>query len=321
MREAVTGVLVAVPFLVGAASGTDQGDPRPEFRFEDPAIVESSGLVVSDGLVVTVNDSGDGARLFTVDPATGRTVGTTSWGAEATDIEALAPAGDGEVWVADIGDNGAGRDEVTVTRVPVGRGDRTVEATPVRLRYADGPADAEALLAHPATGRLYVVTKGVFGGVVHAAPAELRPEAVNRLRPVGRVMPIVTDGTFLPDGDHLVLRDYTRAVVYDFPGLDAVEEILLPAQQQGEGIAVTGEDTLLVSSEGQQAPAYEVALPDLDPPDEPTPPSTISREGRELPEQPNSGPDPRPWLIGLGLGAVSLVVLWLSLRSPPHHPR
>ncbi len=83
----------------------------------------------------------------------------------------------------------------------------------------------------------------------------------------------------------------------------------------------TGEGTLLVSSEGRQAPAYEVALPDLDSPDEPTAPSTISREGRELPEEPGSGPDSRPWLIGLGLGAVSLVVLWLSLRSPPHHPR
>jgi hypothetical protein len=321
VREAVTGVLVAVPFLVGAASGTDQGDPRPAFRFEDPAIVESSGLVVSDGLVVTVNDSGDGARLFTVDPATGETVGTTRWDADATDIEALAPAGEGEVWVADIGDNAAGRDEVTVIRVPVGPGDRTVEATPFRLQYAGGPTDAEALLAHPATGRLYVVTKGVFGGVVHAAPAELRADAVNRLRPLGRVMPVVTDGTFLPDGDHLVLRDYTRAVVYDFPGLDAVEEVALPAQQQGEGIAATGEGTLLVSSEGQRAPAYEVALPDLDVEEEPTAPSTLSREGRELPEEPGSGPDPRPWLIGLGLGVASLVVLWLSLRSPPHHPR
>ena len=34
------------------------------------------------------------------------------------------------------------------------------------LEYPSGPADAEALLAHPDDGRLFVVTKDVFGGTV-----------------------------------------------------------------------------------------------------------------------------------------------------------
>ena len=50
------------------------------FRFADPAIVESSGLTVADGLVSTVNDSGDSARVFTVDADSGRTVGVTTLG-------------------------------------------------------------------------------------------------------------------------------------------------------------------------------------------------------------------------------------------------
>lgn len=314
LREALAGLVIALPFGAGIAVGADAEQPRPEFRFTDAAIVESSGLAVVDGLVVTVNDSGDEARVFTVDPATGDTVGVTRWGTEPTDIEALAPGEDGTVWVGDIGDNTASRDTITVTRVPVGTGDRTVEATAYELRYPDGASDAEALLAHPGTGRLYVVTKGVFGAVVYAAPVRLSAAAVDPLRKIGRAMPIVTDGAFLPDGEHVVLRDYGRAVVYDFPSFEAVAEVRLPAQQQGEGIAMTTDGHVLVSSEGQRAPVHDVALPTPvaeEPSDQPT---LRSREGEELPQQEPRDRDPTPWLLGVGLAAVALVVLVRSLR-------
>ena len=71
--------------------------------------------------MVTTNDSGDSGRVFAVDPATGDTVGTTSWSPAPEDVEALAPAGPGHVWVGDIGDNRRARDSVQVLRVPVGR--------------------------------------------------------------------------------------------------------------------------------------------------------------------------------------------------------
>ena len=169
------------PFLVGAALAPADVDRDVVFRFADPEIVESSGLAAAAGLVTTVNDSGDCARVFTVD-APGRTVGVTTWDDEPTDVEALAPAGRGEVWVGDIGDNAAARDDVTVTRVPVGRGDRSVAGEAFDLVYPDGPHDAEALLAHPRTGRLFVVTKGVLGGTVYAAPSALRAD---RAEPAG----------------------------------------------------------------------------------------------------------------------------------------
>ena len=314
LRETVATLLIALPFGIGVTSAEHVETPRPEFRFADPAIVESSGLVVVEGLVVTVNDSGDEARVFTVDPATGETVGVTRWAAEPTDIEALAPGGDGTVWVGDIGDNTAGRDTITVTRVPVGSGDRTVEATAYELRYPDGPADAEALLAHPATGRLYVVTKGVFGAAVYAAPTGLSAEAINPLREVGNAMPLVTDGAFLADGEHVVLRDYGRAVVYEFPSFNSVGELALPLQQQGEGLAVTAEDHILVSSEGQRAPVYDVALPTRATEEPATTPTPRSREGEELPQQEPADRDPTQWLLGLGLAVVALVVLLRALR-------
>ena len=91
---------------------------------------------------------------------------------------------------------------------------------------------------HPVTGRLYVATKGIFGGELYAAPPELADDAPNVLGLVGETTGIVTDGAFFPDGEHLVLRTYTNAVVYSFPALEQVGSFDLPSQEQGEGIAV-----------------------------------------------------------------------------------
>ena len=258
-------VLVALPFLAGgvtAALTADRGEVV--MTFTDPEVVESSGLVVRGGLLSTINDSGDSGRVFTValDGAEGGdTVGVTRFAESPVDMEALAPAGPGEVWVGDIGDNGAARSSISVTRVPVGRGERSGTYPTFELVYADGPRDAETLLSHPRTGRLYVVSKQIFGGVLYAAPRRLDPERPNQLRPVADAIPIATDGAFWPDGKHLVVRGYARAVVYAWPSMRAVGDLSLPDQDQGEGIAVTPDGRVLVSTEGQFTDVLEVRLP------------------------------------------------------------
>lgn len=330
LRELTAAVVVALPFGIGAATTT--AEPPPIFRFTDPEIVESSGLAVRDGLVVTVNDSGDGARVFAVDPATGATVGVTRWPGQPLDIEALAPAGPGEVWVGDIGDNGRVRDSIRVTRVPVGHGDRLAEPVTHELRYPDGGSDAEALLAHPVTGRLYVATKGVLGGRLYAAPTGPGGAGPHRLRPLGAVMPLVTDGAFFPDGRHLVLRDYTRAIVLSFPALEPVGELSLPDTRQGEGIAVAPDGRVLVSSEGLRAPVHEVRLPadvvravqrtrngEPSPAAEPRESSSPSAtpSSRAQPEDPTGAPPARapwPWLLAGVAGLAVVAVLLRSLR-------
>ena len=136
------------------------------FRWQDPAITESSGLVVVDGRFVTVNDSGNRAELYVADPGhrchgRGRALGRGQ-----VDVEGLAPGPDGSVWVGDIGDNRAVRPRITVSRVPLDGGPGATYA----LRYPGGGAhDAETLLAHPRSGRLYVVTKGLRGGGLRRA--------------------------------------------------------------------------------------------------------------------------------------------------------
>jgi hypothetical protein len=285
--------------------------------FHDPAIYEASALVVSDGLFVTTNDSGDTGRVFTVDRA-GDTVGVTHWSDHPTDCEALAPAGPAHVWVGDIGDNLASRSSVTITRVPVGRGERTVTPTSYRLTYPDGPRDAETLVRNPVTGRLYVASKDVFGGMLYAVPRHLSADGTNRLRRIGRVLPIATDGSFFPDGRHLVIRDYSSAVVYDWPSLRSVASVDLPSQQQGEGIAVAGDGSIYLSSEGVRSPVVEVRLPAglrFATAPETSSPSPSGDPGPS--SQPASDPashDAWPWVAGGVLAVGALVVLVRSLR-------
>jgi hypothetical protein len=254
------GAVVTVPFLLGAAAGVPDAADETAFRFTDREIVESSGLVAVDGLVVTTNDSGDSGRVFTVDPATGETVGVTSWAGPPEDVEALAPAGPGHVWVADIGDNQHARASVELLRVPVGRGDRQVVPEVHELVYPDGAHDAEALVGHPVTGQLFVITKGVFAGTVYAAPQRLRADRPHLLAEVGDAPGLVTDATFLPGGGAVVMRTYTAAHLSAFPSWQPVESWSLPDQDQGEGVALAGSE-LLVSTEGARSQVLRVDLP------------------------------------------------------------
>lgn len=328
LRTLVTAA-VALPFAAGAAatppSTAEEG--TEVMRFTDPDIVESSGLAVVGGRFVTVNDSGDSGRVFAVDPATGDTVGETSWAPDPVDVEAVAPAYvDGgpasEVWVGDIGDNRGVRDSVEVLRVPVGWEDATAEPTRYELRYADGPRDAESLLVVPGTDELLVVSKGVLGGSFYAAPDPLVAGQVNVLEPLAPALGVATDAAFFPDGRHLVVRNYGAAAVYTYPGLTQVGGFDLPDQPQGEGIAVDPDDptAVLLTTEGPSTPVLRVALPaDVRAAMETTPDDPTVGD----PDAPGADADPAvdpvgdalvwlPWVVG-GLGGVVLLVLVVTL--------
>ncbi len=325
MLDRVLGLASAVSIGIGTLAGPADPGSRVDLRFDDPAIVESSGLVVARGLFVTVNDSGDSGRIFVVDGA-GATVGTTSWADGPVDVEALAPAGPRAVWVGDIGDNGADRDSVEVLRVPYGRGDRTVDPAAYTLVYPDHGHDAETLLAHPRTGQLFVVTKNIFGGTVYAAPRRLSADRPNRLRPVADSLAIATDGAFLPDGRHYLVRDYGSAAVYTFPDHERVASFRLPDQRQGEGLAVAPDGSVHVSTEGQHSAVLDVDLPPavvkaLRPP-APAPAAQPSATASEPAASPDDGDGDRdgdgapvwPWVLGgvVVLGFVGAVARLLT---------
>jgi hypothetical protein len=320
--QSLAALAIAGPFAFGIATTGSVPAGTQVLHFQDPAIVEASALVVQDGLFLTTNDSGDTGRVFAVD-SSGATVGVTYWSNHPHDAEALAPGGQGTVWVGDIGDNGVRRHSIDLARIPVGRGHRTVHPTTYRLTYPDGPADAETLARDPATGRLYVATKSIFGGVLYAVPEQLHASGTNELEQVGRVLPVATDGAFFPDGRHLVVRNYTTAVVYAWPSMQPVGSFALPHQRQGEGIAVADDGHIYVSSEGPRSRVLEVRLPpkiaaavqplvSTEPAaPEPARPSAAAEE--------DGSRDAWPWLSGGLLGLAAVVVLLLAVRPPRDH--
>ena len=310
-------------------------DHRTVFRFADRAILESSGLVDAGSVVYTMNDSGAGPLLYAVDPAGGETTGVTTYSRdEVVDVEALAPGPGGTVWVGDVGDNLARRPSVTVYRVRPGGG----PVPGIALTYPGGPRDAEALLAHPQTGRLYVVSKTVFGGVVYEA-GSAEPGAPRRMRRFAQVPGLVTDGAFFPDGRHVLLRGYGTASVYTFPGFALRGTVTLPAQRQGEGVAIGADGRILLSSEGLHAPVLEVELPaDLaaevaaGPATSASPPGEAAGTTPAVPE-PSGAPSPAAedaaatsggtsgpapgWILGgAALLAVLAALTWATRRRP-----
>ena len=322
MLDRVVGLLAVVPFTLGFAAAPAAPVGNEVFRFQDPEIIEASGLVTQDGLFLTTNDSGDTGRVFVVAPDEGGTIGVTRWADEPTDVEALAPAGSSQVWVGDIGDNGATRDAVQVAKVQVGRGERTVEPTTYDLVYPGGPRDAETLLVDPRSGRLLVVSKAVFGGSFYLAPETLSETAPNTVRAIGDALPIATDGAFFTDGKHVIVRNYTSAAVYTYPGLDEIATFRLPAQQQGESIAVDDLDHVFVTSEGVNQAVLKVTLPAavrraITPASpSPAPSSDASLSDGESDTEVSTGTRDRwPWWLG-GIGGVAIVLVLLRALRP-----
>ena len=172
----------------------------------------------------------------------------------------MAVLPDGDVLVGDIGDNTA---VARVDRAAPGAVRRGRRGRPDDLRAGvpDGPHDAEALLVHPKSGQVLVVAKE-FIGRLYAAPTKLDTDGTNELELIDEdVLPIVTDGAFFPDGKHFVLRGYGDAAFYRWPSLEPVGEIGLPGRQQGEGIAVSKDGTVYVSSEGVNSEVLRIKLP------------------------------------------------------------
>jgi len=272
------------------------GEPEMVARLDDQTLDESSGLAASranPGVVWTHNDSGP-PLVYAFDTG-GRARGV--WrvaGARLYDWEdiALGPgpeAGRSYLYVADIGDNRRGRGEVTIYRFPepqatdaAARSDTkrplaTEPAEAIRLRYPDGAHDAEALMVHPQTGDLYVVTKvPLKPAAIYRLAAPFKTAAVHTLERVGEFLPptlaggLVTGGDISPDGRRVVLCDYANGYELRLPGggsFDAVwgqspAKFSLGERGQGESIAYAPDGAaVLATSEGARPPLFRVSVP------------------------------------------------------------
>jgi len=259
--------------------GTGYGPPALLGRLA-PSVDESSGLAASrrnPGLVWTHNDSGDDPLVYCADRQA-RSCGT--WlvtGAAARDWEDMAvgpgpEAGRSYLYLGDIGDNLGDQGRVAVYRVPEpaapaapdGRA-VTERAERIPLRYADGPHDAEALLVHPVSGDLYVVTKEPSSAGVYRMGTGGVLERIATLA-VGSAP--VTGADIAPDGRRVALCTYSSGFELELPpgaaGFDDVwrqplRPVDLGPRAQGEAVAYRLDgNALLSTSEMAPAPLQEV---------------------------------------------------------------
>lgn len=278
--------------LLTLAAGLGWPGTHRVLELRDPQIRESSGLVASrtPGVLLTVNDSGDTARVFAVGRR-GCTVGVMDLtGVTSVDAEDLARGPGDTVLVGDIGEGRGGRTEVAIHRFmePRLRGADGCPAVAPRvpvavqtllLRYPDGPHDAETLLVDPLPGgRIGIVTKAFDGPeALYLVPRDARPGVVATLVRAGTVsvagVPLwaPTGGAVSPDGRLVAVRGYGEITLWRRPrGASLLSTLRRPparvirapdAGLQGEAVAFSRDgDALLTSSEGRRAPVYRIWL-------------------------------------------------------------
>ncbi len=292
IRSVVAAAALTLLLLGGAIPAS--AAPRALFALADPRLAEVSGLAVGQrnpGLLYVQNDSGDAARFFALDAGTGAVRAECDVpGASNHDWEDLATgpsaAGRPSVWLADIGDNDSQRSQVELYRVdePGIVGDTCSVGRPDvwRLRYPDGPHDAESLLVDPIRHREYLVTKQLLGRSEVFQVPNTPSTAVQTLATIGTVdfrltgtpggpNPVgeltATGASMSADGRLLAIRTYTDAYLWPVVGGDvaaalshAPSVLALPAQPQGEGIAIDG-TRLLTDSEQVGSVVYQVPIP------------------------------------------------------------
>ncbi|MFE7927195.1 WD40 repeat domain-containing protein [Streptomyces sp. NPDC057456] len=260
----LAGVLLSGAFTVLAAStapAAHAADGDKGFTIEDPRITESSGLAASrqhPGVYWTHNDSDDGPYLYAVDSATGKTLARLTLTGIGTprDVEAISIGPGNEIWVGDIGDNLGGTWQyVWIYRLPEPKElvDQTVKATQYVVKYSDGARDAESLLVHPKTGRVYIIDKKEDGGHLYEGPAKLSASGANIFKPVAAVDLWATDAAFSPDGAQLAVRGYFGGISYDWNGGKIKREgrLDVPLQRQGESVSYSADGTkVMYGSEG-----------------------------------------------------------------------
>ena len=251
---------------------TPSDKPPTQVVLQDSRLKELSGIaasVVNPGILYVHNDSGDSSRWFAISPDGGlKSVcyfnGNPHLGLGVVDVEDIAvctgpESGAHYVYLGDIGDNDAARENIVIYRVkePVlsASGDYIkVNADPLVLRYPDGPRDAETLLADPVEKLLYVVSKREDSVSVYSTPLNFKAHDTLVLTLRAKLFfagsgktKWITAGDISASGSRILLKSYTQVFYWQRDAGESVWQALqrkptvLPyvIEPQGEAIGFT----------------------------------------------------------------------------------
>jgi hypothetical protein len=269
------------------------GDTRKLAPVQDRDLKEASALAASSrypGVYWTLNDSGNSPVVYALDEQ-GKSRGTYRVGdADNEDWEAIqigpGKGGGTALYIGDIGDNDEKRKEIQIYRVPEpevgpagGRAPngKTAAAETFKLSYPDGAHDAEAMLVHPTTGEILIVTKEVPGrATVYRVPTPLEERRTTKLEQVAKLdlsragvkTDVIDDGTVSSDARRLTIRTYGSGLEYDVPAGAPLASVWSQTPRafkiqdppQGEGISYRLDSSALLTI-GEDSPTYLWLIP------------------------------------------------------------
>ena len=241
---------------------------------------EVSGCAVSRRVANRVwvhNDSGDGPVVVPIDISTGD-VGkaVTLMGIDVVDPEDIAVTANGDLILADIGDNSENRTSIHLYRfAEPALNASTAKATRIDLRYPDGPHNAEALVVSSDGSSALVFTKSPTG-VAGVYQANLMDPSEQLMSLVGTVT-IKGETGYKPNmisaadavGSTVIVRTYHYGYVLATPNGGTISDapratprrFNVPQMAQGEALCVSADGGVLVmASESQGASTFSVAV-------------------------------------------------------------
>lgn len=237
------------------------GSPQAAGTVAPTDLDEASGLGNSrsnDLYLWSHNDSGGDPVLFLLTQQGADSGRFELEGAQNIDWEdfAIGPGPDDALtylYAADIGDNNARRESLTIYRVP--EPDLNIEDIPatstltnveaIEFVYEDGARDAETLMVDPATKDLYIVTKRESSVILYALPYPqnlVEPDTARRVL----VLPFTfaTGGDISANGNEVLIKNYQNVYHWAKTGNETIAELLAnepnrlvyTVEPQGEGI-------------------------------------------------------------------------------------
>jgi hypothetical protein len=230
-------VFVLVSLLQAPARNACTWSAASEIGSLNTVVNESSGMAISRRIPnrsYRINDSGDSGRFFVMDLVGGgvQIVNISGFTPVDTEDMAIGPCGDSTdcIFIGDIGDNTRRRQFYDLVIIEE-RANFTSEVRPthrIRLRYPDGPHDAEALGVHP-DGSIYITTKDTTKSRIYRlkrdqwrndSSSERTLEFVvdldwSKLRPSTFAFTrMVTGMNIAPDGRSFLLLNYGDAMEF-----------------------------------------------------------------------------------------------------------
>jgi len=264
-------------------------------KLRDKQLDEISGIAAS-GIIKDIyyihNDSGDTSRFFAINP-TGKLKSTIYFKGDAKvnlgvrDCEDIAVGpgpvtGKSYVYLGDIGDNNAVRSYLTIYRMEENTGwlkDSIAHApaTPLHLKYPDGPKDAETLMVDPIGKLFYIVSKRGDTVSVYTTPLNYHTDDTVILTRRCKLFfagmkPLkwITAGDISKDGKQILIKSYEKVYYWQRHANEPVWQTVLrkprelpyQTEKQGEAIGFTPDGKgYYTTSEGVFSPIYYYRIP------------------------------------------------------------